>query len=316
MCRVQSFLILIFLTPLLILYVRCGGDRLTGTGKSAGGNGDVNGALDGGIAAEGDGEGTGQVVGNFDPNTCMIKYPFASANPRTNVVFNESDVLVFPNPGVLRADGTIRAYYSDEHALMLGLRAATEKKTDGSTNMISAAISMMSGNPSVIGAPQVGILGLTGPLAGTDSNTCGEADCGRPMFPALFVTDITNDPNSMAGDWQSHGTPIPPDAVLGSWKSATRTFSDSAGTASIAVGSDPPKNNSNIGNNLTVPSGVGSEGYSSEIRWLVGNLGLQSGHIYRAQFMIHDGDQSHPAGTSNVSGGDVGEGCVTINMNP
>jgi hypothetical protein len=55
---------------------------------------------------------------------------------------------------------------------------------------------------------------LTGDQAGTDVNTCaGEASCGRPMFPALFITDVTADPSSTSGDWQFGATPIPPTGV-------------------------------------------------------------------------------------------------------
>ena len=44
---------------------------------------------------------------------------------------------------------------------------------------------------------------------------------GRPVFPALYITDITNDPaNPYAGDWQFGGTGIPPHAVFGTWKAA------------------------------------------------------------------------------------------------
>ncbi len=43
---------------------------------------------------------------------------------------------------------------------------------------------------------------------------------GRPFFPALFITDITNDRISRAGDWQFGGALIPPNDVFGTWKGA------------------------------------------------------------------------------------------------
>ena len=46
-----------------------------------------------------------------------------------------------------------------------------------------------------------------------------------------------------------------------------------------------------------------SDGYGAEVVWTVDSLGFQSGHTYRVQIMVHDGDQ-------NGSGGDVGEGCA------
>ena len=38
------------------------------------------------------------------------------------------------------------------------------------------------------------------------------------MWPALFITDISNDPASRAGDWQMGGRPLAPNAIFGSWK--------------------------------------------------------------------------------------------------
>ena len=58
-------------------------------------------------------------------------------------------------------------------------------------------------------------MALTGDQAGTDL-------WGRPMWPALFITDITADPNNRAGDWQFGGTPLGPHAVFGTWKGAVR----------------------------------------------------------------------------------------------
>ena len=58
-----------------------------------------------------------------------------------------------------------------------------------------------------------------------------------------------------------------------------------------------------------VPSEAANLGYVSEARWDVSSLGLTTGHVYRAQFMVHDGDQ-------NKTGGDVGEGCATIFILP
>ena len=45
----------------------------------------------------------------------------------------------------------------------------------------------------------------------------------RPMWPSLFVTDISSNPSSKAVDWQQGGQPISPGAVFGTWKAAVRT---------------------------------------------------------------------------------------------
>jgi hypothetical protein len=57
---------------------------------------------------------------------------------------------------------------------------------------------------------------------------------------------------------------------------------------------------------MSIPSGT-ETGYSAMVSWDVSQLGLQSGHTYRVQFMVHDGDQ-------NKSGGDVGENCVNLQV--
>ena len=71
------------------------------------------------------------------------------------------------------------------------------------------------------------------------------------------------------------------------------------------------KNNWNLGAGSDTPPGgfgaLSNEGYGAEARWNVSDLGLQPGHAYRLQFMVHDGDQ-------NKAGGDSGQGCLTVVM--
>jgi len=88
------------------------------------------------------------------------------------------------------------------------------------------------------------------------------------------------------------------------WKSAVKTVSGT--TVSVTPDADPPKNNWNLGAGADpVPAGLSNEGYGAEIIWDVAQLGLQAGHTYRLQFMVHDGDQ-------NKTGGDSGEDCVNV----
>ena len=65
------------------------------------------------------------------------------------------------------------------------------------------------------------------------------------------------------------------------------------------------KNSWNLGSPDPVPAGLADEGYGAEIVWNVDALGLTAGHVYRVQFMVHDGDQ-------NNTGGDAGEDCATL----
>jgi hypothetical protein len=135
------------------------------------------------------------------------------------------------------------------------------------------------------------------------------------MWPSLFITDITNDRNSRAGDWQYGGTPIAPDDVFGTWKAAVRTVDKTKSPATITVtpDADPAKNNWNLGaGSDPAPAGLTNQGYGTEVRWNVSSLRvngqpLQAGHLYRFQFMVHDGDQTK-------TGGDSGEACVNGKM--
>ena len=241
---------------------------------------------------------TGQVA------DCSLGYPFHDANnPRTEVSFDESEIII-ASSATLGANDSIRVYYSDEHALMLGIYQINQS---GGTSKYPISPSPQNGVPGLVTQPQVGATDINGANAGVDTLTCGEPDCGRPMYPALFITDITTRPQSLAGDWQFHGIPIPPDAVLGVWKGSTRSV-DSSGTASIKVDADPHANHFNIGPGETFPTAQAREfGFTAELKWNVANLKLESGHTYRAQFMVHDGDQ-------NRSGGDVGQGCALIKI--
>lgn len=77
----------------------------------------------------------------------------------------------------------------------------------------------------------------------------------------------------------------------------------------IIPDADPAKNNWNLGPGSDTPPGgflsLKNEGYGAEVRWNVDLLGLQAGHTYRMQFMVHDGDQ-------NKTGGDTGEACTIV----
>ena len=209
------------------------------------------------------------------------------------------------------ADGctptTVQVFYNDEHALTLGIRQVQLKQScSGGTGIFTTnyPISpMASPGPtaqSVIN-PQVGSQVPDGDQAGTDT-------AGRPMFPALFVTDVTFNPpfpQNLAGDWQYGGRAYPPSFVTGTWKAAIRIVDKTTTPATITVtpDADPPANNWNFGpgaDPLCSPTPQ-NEGFGAEIRWNIADLGLQAGHSYRLYFIVHDGDQ-------NKAGGDCGQG--------
>jgi hypothetical protein len=161
-------------------------------------------------------------------------------------------------------------------------------------------ITALAAVPSGTTNPAVGSTLTSGDEAGNDTND-------RPEYPAAFVTDITTDPTTRNGDWQFGGTPIAPNAVYGTWKSAVRLIDRTKGDkVSVTPDGDPAKNNWTLGTGSdAVPSGQTNEGYGAEVRWNVDDLGLQAGHSYRIQFMVHDGDQHN-------TGGDVGQACMHV----
>jgi hypothetical protein len=221
-------------------------------------------------------------------------YPYASNNPRTSIAFNESEVLrgIQPSGGVPLA--SIRLFYNDEHALTLGVRNVTVQSASGDTST-DYPVTPLGSNPDTASYPQTGTNEVSGDQAGLDPS-------GRPMWPSLFITDTTMNPNDTSGDWQQCGTPYNPNVIFGTWKAAVRTV-DATGVASVTPDADPAKNNWDLGGGDQVPSDLTvNQGYGAEVRW---DLALIPGHTYRIQVMVHDGDQ-------NKAGGDSGEACVNF----
>src|SRR5204863_1253264 len=64
---------------------------------------------------------------------CVLGYPFTSTDPRTSVVFNESEVLRAFRPSVARPGERLMVFYNDEHALTLGVRRLLVKTSGGKT---------------------------------------------------------------------------------------------------------------------------------------------------------------------------------------
>jgi hypothetical protein len=290
------------------------------------GNSSVNSSTSGtGGGTAGPPTGPPQAPVNFQGTNCTLGYTPTGGDALpgqggktypsdpTQVAFNESGVLVAFSPTTTVQVGpglTVNVWYSDEHAMTLGVRQIVVKSSAGTTTT-DYPLSAQNGNPGFLLNPQVGATALTGAQAGVDTSTCsGTADaCSRPMWPALFLTDITANAASKSGDWQYGGTPIAPTAIYGSWKGAVRTVDQTQNppAISIATDNDPAQNHQDLGSGIPVPPGVMDEGYMSLVRWDVSTLGLKSGHSYRVQFMVHDGDQ-------NQSGGDVGQNCINLSV--
>ena len=221
-------------------------------------------------------------------------YPSASGNPLTSVAFSEGEVLRAIEPAGSWPNGIVRLFYNDEHALTLGVRSVAVKTASGTTTT-DYPMSPLSANPGGVTSPQIGTTALAGDQSGLDGSL-------RPMWPSLFITDVTADPASHAGDWQQGGLPHAPDAIFGTWKAAVRTVDKSVtpNKTSVTPDPDPAKNNWSLPGGDSPPAGLANEGYGAEVKW---NVPLTPGRSYRVQVLVHDGDQ-------NKAGGDSGEACV------
>ena len=204
----------------------------------------------------------------------------------------------------------IQVFYNDEHALTLGCATSADP------------VSALPSDPGSVSYPQTG------------DPACVDA-VARPLRPVLYVTDTTADPSCTAGDQQKGGQPYDPIAVFGTWKSA----SEGAGNVGTPAMTDPTANNWNLGSGADTPPatatgsssggaampGMGAgmkpgmgpgamggmppppamggcnEGYGAELRF---EVALVSGHSYRFQVIVHDGDQN--------KGGDSGEACAVF----
>jgi hypothetical protein len=261
------------------------------------------------LVAGGTGNGGNNFTGNLSPDTDVkpslgsgtasgtATYPFPSSNPLTSVAFNESGVLEASKLDA--ANGTFDVWYSDEHALALGVRQVNVKTAAGTTTT-NYAVTAMTSNPGAAANPSVGTTATTGDQAGTDTS-------GRLIAPSLYITDITTNPNSLSGDWQYGGTAVAPSAVFGAWKSFVRTvdYTQATPTVSVTADVDPVKNGWNLGPGSDAPpSGTANQGYGAEVKWDLNALYAQHvlipGHNYRFYVIIHDGDQ-------NKTGGDAGQ---------
>ena len=191
-------------------------------------------------------------------------------------------------------NGIVQMFYNDEHALTLGVRQVNVKTSAGTTTT-DYPITPLATDPGSAVDPQIGSDTLTGDQSGLDASL-------RPMWPTLFITDISFDPSNRAGDWQMGGRPAAPNAIFGSWKAAVRTVDKTRNPAVVTItpDADPAKNNWNLSGGDPVPTGLANEGFGAEARW---NVHLVAGHSYRLQVLVHDGDQ-------NKTGGDSGEACV------
>ncbi len=167
----------------------------------------------------------------------------------------------------------LKAFYTNKYALLLG----------------SGSISSMQKHPADhISNPNIG-------------NAAIKDNDNFPLFPAIFLTDITNNPGDTSGDAQTGGQPNKPDDVYGTWK-ASGTPDPAANNTNLGPGADtwPPANGPGDGPHDSI--------FTAEIIWKLSNIkaknnvSLLPGHIYRAQIALHDGGNP----------GDIGVACLNF----
>jgi hypothetical protein len=247
---------------------------------------------------------------------CQLGYPDTSS-PRAPSIFNENSIMY----SYAIVNNWLQYFYSDEHALSLGVSQVLFP--NGTTVSFPIAPSptsptCISGSSLQLGSTIVDGSQLSGIDTNGPANKCQLSTfytCGRPIFPSLFITDITTDNKSRIGDWQQGGQPYTPHKICGTWKSAIKKF-NADGTFGITVAGDPTSNQLgnggawNLGLNSDplpvgfIAPGGAPEGYGAEAAWNLDLLNLSPSKSYRFQFMVHDGDQ-------NKAGGDVGQACIS-----
>ncbi len=231
-------------------------------------------------------------------STLMFMYnaPASICNPGSDFG-DEPGILYAFSPGpneTIGPDGKLKVWYTDEHALTLG---------------VNPGVTQMTATKTAI-KPNVGDMTARD---GTKFNFL--------YYPGLYLTDITDDPTSTIGDAQNAGTVgIPPSIVYGYWKAYgtnnppfvggdTKTDrSCSTGTGGTLPAAADQFSSIPTQDINTVTGWRGTEcGYRAELIWNVNDLRfngqpLSPGRIYRAQFVIHDGDMTF--------GADIGLGCT------
>jgi plastocyanin len=236
------------------------------------------------------------LLGALPTGTASAATPVNDTCSYPSSSFTESTVMRWAQVNGQGSSAQIVGFANDEKGLLLGV--------NGATPLASA------------------------PVNGTNSHHASNASGGdpslkdpsnRPFYPALYISDVTNNPNATTGqyDFQNGGSPVnlkagQPfiDDVFGAWSTAQIT------NGNYTVTPPPAQNHWTLGTGSDQPVGttfaaMGDEGYGAEVRWNVSELKdgagnpLLPGHIYRIQILTHDGDQ-------NKAGGDAGEFCVTL----
>lgn len=182
-----------------------------------------------------------------------------------------------PSGQPVSAGGKIEFWYHDEHAMTLGSGPTT---------------------PQMVNHPVDSVFPTQNGVGVGDQTVKDPA--GFYVFPALYLLDLTLNPNGQPIDAVNAGNPHIPDAVYGTWKQYNTGSDPQANQSQLPSGADPfPAEGS-----IQCTSG-GDCQYGSEVVFNVNSLGLTATHTYLGVYTIHDGDNSS-------NGSDIGTACLTI----
>ncbi len=189
----------------------------------------------------------------------------------------ENVYSVYPPSGQsVSTGGKIEFWYHDEHAMTLGAGATTPQMANQPVD------SVFPSQPGV-GAGDITV----------------KDPAGFYVFPALYLLDLTLNPNGQPIDAVHAGNPHIPDAVYGTWKQYNTNGDPQANQSQLPSGADAfPATGSVVCNSNDCD-------YGSEVVYNVNNLSLTTGHSYLAVYTVHDGNNS-------ANGSDIGTACVTI----
>lgn len=203
-------------------------------------------------------------------------------------VFNEPTIMRGASVLGTGLSGQIAGFANESSALLLGVNGATAFPNRTISPYYSHIV-----NPSLGDATKQDV-------------------SHRALAPTLFITNITSNATSRAGDWQQKSTNgvAHVNDIFGSW--ATGTVS---GSGSFSGVRPTHANNWNGVPDITTAqkTAFGNAGYGAELRWNLNDpvlhdetgAPLTGGNSYRYQIILHDGDQ-------NMTGGDAGELCGTF----
>jgi len=169
--------------------------------------------------------------------------------------------------------GIVRVFLQRRARAHAGREPGVVKTAAGDT-MTSYPVSPLPMSPGSAVNPMTGTTELAGDQSGLDPSL-------RPMWPALFITDITTDPNSASAIAAGRPAARPERRLrkLEGGDSHRRQDRDPEQGHHHAE-ANPAKNHWDLAGGDPVPAGLTDQGFGAEARW---DVPLVAGHSYRCR---------------------------------